>query len=80
MNKLKHDWKRYLCPREERYFLDPDGFLISDESTKYFESFQPNLKELSSLRKEGCVVILGEPGIGKLKYLQQGHVPCGRYY
>ncbi|MEZ4730239.1 MAG: hypothetical protein R3E79_24175 [Caldilineaceae bacterium] len=72
MNKTTqtYPWQRYLCPANESYARTADGFLIPpDESTLR----RPNqhLRTVASLAHEPCLVILGEPGIGKSRVLQE---------
>lgn len=71
MAKKIHSWTRYLCPRDGKYNLDYFGFLDVPKSKKNFSIYQPELSVLSDHRNLNCVVILGEPGIGKSTILEE---------
>lgn len=57
-------WKRYWAPREGAISLGDGGFL-SDPEAKYGRVLNPDLGALESLDDVQCLVLLGEPGIGK---------------
>lgn len=51
-------WKRYWGERDGSHHIDQFGFL--DHSEYYKDSF-----EFTQLREQPCLLLLGEPGIGK---------------
>jgi len=58
------DWKRFWCPRGESFDLSDGGFL-SDPKGEWSKYLNPNLVTFDRLAEFPCVVLLGEPGIGK---------------
>jgi predicted NACHT family NTPase len=60
----RYQWKRFWCPREGRYHLSGEGYLTDPESGG---AFSPNnhLVTLDDVLDTPCLVLLGEPGIGK---------------
>jgi len=62
--KMKYQWRRYWSPPESRISLADDGFL-DDPSEKFGKIVNPDLVELNTPDDTGCLVMLGEPGIGK---------------
>src|SRR5213594_2636192 len=53
-----YNWKRYWCLRDGGYHVDGNGFLVRSE---YFK----DTVEFPSIADVPCLVLLGEPGIGK---------------
>ncbi len=53
-----YNWKRYWCLRDGGYHVDGNGFLVRSE---YFK----DTVEFASIADVPCLVLLGEPGIGK---------------
>lgn len=56
-------WKRYWCPRGGNMNLY-SGFL-PDPDSDFEKYFNPDIKPLEELLSIPCLVLLGEPGIGK---------------
>ncbi|MCF6287495.1 MAG: ATP-binding protein [Candidatus Hydrogenedentes bacterium] len=73
---MKYDWERFLCTRGGSYTLDHEGYLSVPEG-RYAKMFpRGELLRPTDVGKIPCVVILGEPGIGKstiLRDMQQAH-------
>ena len=61
---MKYTWKRFWCNREAGFNLGDDGFLI-DPDSEYGRVYNPNLLSSQDLISKPCLVLLGEPGIGK---------------
>jgi hypothetical protein len=61
---LVFEWKRFWCPRGENIDLSDCGFL-SDPDSRWGKYYNPNLVTFEHLAETSCVVLLGEPGIGK---------------
>ena len=60
----EYNWKRFWCPREGNYFLTDGGYLNDPESE--FSIFSnTNCIPFESIENIQCLVLLGEPGIGK---------------
>lgn len=64
-----YQWQRYLCPANESYMRTNDGFLVAPNESMVWRPNQ-HLRTVASLAGELCLVILGEPGIGKSRVLQ----------
>jgi len=58
------NWKRFLCISDRDYHLDDDGFLF-DPDSEYGSIANPNAICFDELKEKKCIVVLGEPGIGK---------------
>jgi hypothetical protein len=56
--------QRYWCKRDGRFRLDDSGYLL-DPDTSVGKSFNPDLAKLADVEDRDCLVLLGEPGIGK---------------
>jgi hypothetical protein len=57
------NWKRFWCPREGSYRLTEDGYLLDYDTPSYLTD--PNIVTLENLFDVRCLILLGEPGIGK---------------
>ena len=64
MQKIMHNWQRFWCPREVAYLLTPNGYL-ADPTEPTNAKFLAHLKANEHLVERSCLVMLGEPGIGK---------------
>ncbi len=64
MNKSHYNWKRYWCLRDGSFHIDANGFLLRGEY------FNKDTIEFESIAETPCLVLLGEPGIGKSRALQ----------
>jgi hypothetical protein len=58
------DWTRYWCPREGHIRVDEHGYLVSPVGD-FGATMNPDLVTWDSLARTRCLVLLGEPGIGK---------------
>jgi hypothetical protein len=58
------NWVRFWCPRGGTVHLDWSGYL-SDPRDEYASIVQPDLVSADTFEGYPCVVLLGEPGIGK---------------
>jgi predicted NACHT family NTPase len=59
-----YNWKRFWCPRSGDIRFDWRGYL-SDPESDWGKYENPNLVTLDRLTDVPCLVLLGEPGIGK---------------
>ena len=64
-----HAWRRFWCVRDGSYSLADDGFLV-DPETEYGRHVH-DIVALDRLIDVPCLVLLGEPGIGKSTVVQQ---------
>src|SRR5947207_2721579 len=55
-------WRRFWHARGEFPQLDLDGYLADPEA---FALVTPNVSSFSEIGKCNCLVLLGEPGMGK---------------
>jgi hypothetical protein len=68
MSQQVYDWKRFWCPRSSQINLGDRGYLIDPES-EYGKHANPELVGLEAIANLPCLVLLGEPGIGKSQEL-----------
>lgn len=59
-----YDWKRFWCTRTAQINLGDRGYLVDPESD-YGHLLNPELVSLESIADLPCLILLGEPGIGK---------------
>jgi predicted NACHT family NTPase len=61
---VDYNWKRFWCPREGKIHWDDGGFLTDpdDELRRYLNT---DVIPSASIAEKPCLVLLGEPGIGK---------------
>ncbi len=62
--KIKYQWKRYWTPPNGHISLNDDGFL-EDPTGPFGKYINSNLVSLDTQNDIGCLILLGEPGIGK---------------
>lgn len=60
---MSYIWKRFWCPRTGNLALD-EGYLLDPEA-KWGEVYNPDVKSFDTIGQTPCLVLLGEPGIGK---------------
>ena len=70
MTSPTYNWTRFWCPREEGYSLSDGGFLYDPES-KYGGELNPHVRQFDQIAATPCLVLLGEPGIGKSHELER---------
>ena len=58
-----YPWKRFWCPREGEIFLTDRGYLADPDIGGSY--CNPLLVPFETIADEHCLVLLGEPGIGK---------------
>lgn len=69
MSQQVYKWKRFWCPRSGSINLLDNGYLY-DPETKWGNAFNPDLVSLEGISHFRCLVLLGEPGIGKTETLK----------
>jgi hypothetical protein len=63
MSKQNYHWKRFWCPRSSSYSLEDGGYLIDPDTA--WDGYKSNLVTLEDIAAVPCLILLGEPGIGK---------------
>jgi hypothetical protein len=64
MSEKVYNWKRFWCSRTAQVNLDDRGYLYDPES-EYRHLPNPELVKLEAIADIPCLILLGEPGIGK---------------
>src|SRR5262245_13876151 len=57
-------WSRFWCPREGRLSLFDGGYL-TDPTSEWGKLENPDVVSFAAIADFPCLVLLGEPGIGK---------------
>ena len=73
MTSPTYNWTRFWCPREGTVNLSDGGFLYDPES-KYGDTLNPHVRKFDQIAATPCLVLLGEPGIGKSHELEQARL------
>jgi len=66
-----YPWKRFWYPRETAIELLDGGYLDKPERAQVIQGLSDNLISLSELDTIPCLILLGEPGLGKSRELSQ---------
>lgn len=69
MNNKIFSWKRFWCPRTGTINLSDGGYLYNPES-EYGHIFNEHVVPFDKLSEVPCLILLGEPGIGKTEALR----------
>ncbi len=69
MAELTYEWKRFWCPRTKSINLSDGGFLF-DPDSEYGKYLNADLVQLEDIFDQHCIVLLGEPGMGKSSFLE----------
>lgn len=64
MTGQKYNWKRFWCPRTGNINLADGGYLL-DPDSEGGKFFNPDLVPFEAIMEVPCLILLGEPGIGK---------------
>ncbi len=72
MGKKHYNWKRFWIKREGQLNLSDGGYL-SDPDSKYGIFQNPDALPFSSIGSSPCLILLGEPGIGKTHAIESEH-------
>lgn len=69
MEKQIYHWQRFWCPRSSQINFTNDGYLYDpDEKWVRYNSDLVTLEEIANIP---CLILLGEPGIGKSKAIER---------
>ena len=66
MSDKQYNWKRFWCPRGGNIDLSDRGYLY-DPDSEYGYIYNPDVVPFESIETVPCLVLLGEPGIGKTR-------------
>jgi|GEM_PF-4647406 len=78
MSTKRYDWKRYWIPKDKKLPLDADGFLIDPAKPQgFWWSEKSDAVGFDSLIKAPCLVLLGEPGMGKSDTVKRAELLTG---
>jgi hypothetical protein len=67
-----YNWNRYWVPRDGAFSFDDDGFLFAPSKEPTWRRLQrTDAIEFTEIADKPCLVLLGEPGIGKTFALEQ---------
>jgi predicted NACHT family NTPase len=69
MSKQIYSWKRFWCPWSGSINLADGGYLY-DPDVEWGKVYNPDLVALEAIANIPCLVLLGEPGIGKSQELK----------
>ena len=64
MVQTTYNWRRFWCPREGWYSLADRGYLV-DPTTETGKLGQEDVCSFEDISQVQCLILLGEPGIGK---------------
>ncbi len=71
MTGIEYNWKRFWCPREKRSELMSNQGYLFDPDHEFEKYLAKDLVTLDSIMDKRCLVLLGEPGIGKSYTIRQ---------
>ena len=69
MPKQIYNWKRFWCRRGDSINLSDGGYLY-DPDAEWGRIYNPKVIPFDSIAQIPCLVLLGEPGIGKSRALE----------
>jgi predicted NACHT family NTPase len=69
MSAQVYNWQRFWCPRSGHINLADGGYLYDPEA-KWSNAYNPDLVSFSAISQIPCLVLLGEPGIGKSQAIE----------
>ena len=68
-NQPNYNWKRFWSPREGHINLFDGGYLVNPDAERG-HIYNPDVISLGSIAERPCLVLLGEPGMGKTTAMQ----------
>ncbi|MCR2807972.1 NACHT domain-containing protein [Paenibacillus soyae] len=69
MNTVTFSWKRFWCPRTGTINLSDGGYLYNPES-EFGDIYNEHVVSFDKISEVPCLILLGEPGIGKTEALK----------
>lgn len=79
MVQVKYEWKRFWYPRDSHLELLNGGYVYKPDN-EIGRLVNTNLVSLKSLLSVPCLILLGEPGIGKTHELQLLRTIAGNHH
>ena len=73
------NWKRFWSPYGDKIYLEGDGYLYNPDTDHLFK-INPNVVFIDELENVNCLVLLGEPGIGKSSTLEEYYESINNQY
>lgn len=70
MDQVIYRWKRFWCKWEGKYLLTDDGYLYDPESERFGDRC-PDVVSFQSISNNHCLILLGEPGMGKTSAMNE---------
>ena len=70
MSRQIYSWKRFWCHRTGSINLSDGGYL-SDPDSEWGHIYNPDVVPFDKISNAKCLVLLGEPGIGKSSTMRQ---------
>lgn len=70
LQDLIYKWKRFWCARSGSINLSDNGYLY-DPDSNWGSLYNPHVVSWKSISKAPCLVLLGEPGIGKTNAMNE---------
>lgn len=67
--QIKFPWNRFWCSPEGKLHLDDWGYLTDPEG-EYGKWLNPDVVSFEKIRDTPCLILLGEPGIGKSQAIE----------
>jgi predicted NACHT family NTPase len=77
MSQYIYNWKRFWCLRTGNVNLTDGGYLF-DPDSEYGKIYNPDVVSFESIAEIPCLILLGEPGIGKTHAMkaEQDDIRC----
>jgi len=69
MSDKQYNWKRFWCKRTDNIDLSDRGYLYDPDSEDGY-IYNPDVVPFESIETVPCLVLLGEPGIGKTQTMK----------
>jgi predicted NACHT family NTPase len=70
MSAQVYNWQRFWCPRSGHINLADGGYLYDPEA-EWGNAYNPDLVSFRAISQIPCLVLLGEPGIGKSQAIER---------
>lgn len=70
MTNQRYPWQRFWCPRDGAMSLADGGYLV-DPAGEWGKAYNPHVRPFEEISETRCLVLLGEPGIGKSNAMRE---------
>jgi hypothetical protein len=71
MKQRVYNWKRFWYPRGKALNLSDSNGYLADPETPWGRAVNPELAELEEMSEIPCLILLGEPRMGKSTTLER---------